>query len=255
MKKLSLCIIGAVIFTTIFLLNACSMQIPSNTDFDSAYFDVVTEDGAKVDIPQIIIRFKGKYNDINFDDFTDMILTRDGIPVTNKLTYNGVFFQGNNQTDFYFEFENENRKSGIYGFTGKYKDTDFEIYNKVVEETPLGDTPANPDDLWSVGCGGQSDGNGNLIEVSDIAFYFDGVQQAFFNADLTDLELTFKNQKIEFEFNEFDNNGRYLEIRADGKLITGFHLSFKEALTKSGVYQLTGNYRGKPFVSIEIIIK
>ena len=253
MKKLSFIMFGTIIFTAMFFLNACSKQNPSSNDFDFALFEGNSEYGVRTDISQISIQFIGKYDKINFDDFTDMVLTKDGIPIDNSLAYNGKFTYydkfmpyNDERTRFYFEFQNENREPGIYGFTGKYKGVDFEANKMVVEALPLGNVPANPDDLFSVGCVRTDE------YVSDILFDFWEIQQVFDVSDLTNLTLTFNNQEIEFEFE--DQVFRYLSVLED-KFETSFCLRFKEHLTMLGVYQLTGNYRGEPFESMEIVIK
>jgi len=114
----------------------------------------------------------------------------------------------------------------------------------IVEETPLKDTPANPNDLYSVGYGNQN----SLLRIT---FNFYGNQQSFYISDLTDLELTLNDQKIDFNIDGFIV--RYLEINLDDQIVTWFSLELKEPLTDLGTYYLIGNYRGEPF-SLEVII-
>lgn len=224
-------------------------------DFESALFDVIQNSSIKTSIPNLIIRFYGKWDYIDPDDFTDMVLTRDGIPVENNLTYTGKFdkskFEYKDITDFYFAFEDENIIPGVYGFTGKYKDVSFEVYNKIIEAYPLGDTPANPDDLFSVSFGGYTDINYKYISLVDIGFHFYGVHQAFNESDLTNLKLTLNGEEIGFSTSYLF---RYLELYENNQLYTGFNLILEDPLTVPGTYRLTGEYMGKPFESLQIDI-
>jgi len=216
------------------------------------------ENDLKIGIPSIFMRFYGIQTYINTDDFTDMVLTRDGIPVDNKLTYTGVFHQGEwwigEITDFYFAFEYENLEPGRYGFTGKYKGVPFEVYNKIIEASPLGDTPANPDYLCYVSWVSSGlYGREGAYALSSIGFNFHGTQQTFYKSDLTDLKLTLNGEEIEFML--LDSYSRYLECFGD-EVQTGFHWHFEKPFTTPGIYQMTGNYMGKPFASeiIEILV-
>ena len=200
--------------------------------------------GLKTAIRGVEMRFHDTIDKIDPEDFTDIILTRDGIIVYNKLTYNdGVnqFSWGGREaiTDFYFEFEFENNEPGVYGLTGKYKGVDFAVYSKVVESS-IDDTPANPNEFAGMSIVGSP-------IVHEIGFHFDGVQQSFYMSDLTNIALTLDGEMIPFTLRNFIV--RYVEIRNYGGVDTGYHLIFEEPPTTSGTYQFSGYYMGEPFIA------
>jgi len=247
-----------------------------------AWFYTVGNCDIKTDIPIIVVRFYGTIDEIDFNDFSDMILTRDGIPVDNKVSYTGIKQQNEwcnmNITDFYFSFEHENREPGIYGFTGKYKGEPFEVYKKIIE-APLGDIPADPDALKNLRYGF----NGDTSHITSVVFFFNGVQQVFDKSDLTDLKLTLNGEETEFSFEipsvictgtvpdeifpdwyvppTCEQHGyvtRYLEYydyAGENDVSTMYHLYFGEELSEPGIYQLTGKYRGKEFSTSQMTVK
>ena len=236
----------------------------SAEDLDFAFFDLIRQENTAVNIGLngLVMRFNGIFNSIDADDFTDMILTKDGIPVENDLIYHGRFRQGfwyGQVTDFYFEFEDGSREPGQYGLTGKYKGVDLKVQQKIVEEYPVGDTPANPADLRSIGYGGMGDGTRTgtmLLSLTEISFNFAGRQEAFYMSDLTDLKLTdLTGAEIEFEFT--DRVVRYLEVvdgcyGESGEVFTKFHLILEKPIERRGKYIFSGKYRGEPFESAEM---
>ena len=221
-------------------------------DFYMAYFNYENRDiSVKVAVYGVVMRFLGTHDSVDVNDFTDMVLTRDGVPVGNAIAYNGVFGNGvwwsredtwgAEVTDFYFDFEAANTAPGRYGFSGKYKGVPFEVYDKVIEQYPIGDAPADPGDFRFAGfCGMGADGGG-LRDISEFTVHFNGAQQTFSVADLSDLKLTLNGNEIGFSFQEYVF--RYLETEYNG-VETGFNLLFDEPLTASGTYRLTGFYRG-----------
>ena len=237
------------------LLMDTTAKIPGKEDFANAGLMTTYEDGAYIDIPQICVTFNGRFNDISLDDFTDLVLTRNGIPVENTLSYNGEFRYSSEMqmTWFALDFEHENTEPGIYHFTGKYKDFDFETGRLVVEVTPLGDEPANSEDCYGVGLGGVGYPNGTGIkELHSISFYFTGNQHAFYMSDLTQMELTLNGKKIDFKIE--DQIYRYLYVLNDDEYATWFTVVLVKHLTKTGTYKLTGYYMGKPFESMDLVI-
>jgi hypothetical protein len=230
-------------------------------DFDLAMFDLARDSESGTmnrGLPSLTLRFNGTFNEIDPDDLTDIILTKDGIVIENNLTYNGRFEYGfwwnGAMTDFYFDFDFENTEPGIYRLTGKYKGVDFEVGNTVVETYPLGDEPANPDDLIGVGFVGMPidpwdrySGMGGLMEIT---IQFSGVQQAFCMSDLTDLKLTLNGEETPFEVWE-NVVMRYVHI-LDNRPMTSFHLILIDPLDMPGTYQVSGYYRGTAFYSFPI---
>ena len=243
---------------------------PSAEDLLFVTFDPIRQENTATNIglKAMQIRFQGTFNAIDPDDFTDIALTRDGIVIENELTYYGRSERGSwygDITDFYFEFADDNREPGCYSLAGKYKGADFECPVIIVEKYPVGDTPADPADLWSIGYAGATDGiqMGTMISLDEIALSFRGVQEAFYQSDLTDLKLTLNGTEIEFKF--LERVVRYLE-GDDAKIWEGtgendyiiirtsFHLILDTPLDIPGTYQLTGNYKSVPFESPLIII-
>jgi hypothetical protein len=58
-------------------------------DFYYAWFDVITEDNVKASIPSLIVRFHGTVDSIDPSDLSDIVLTRDGVPIENSITLTG----------------------------------------------------------------------------------------------------------------------------------------------------------------------
>jgi hypothetical protein len=224
-------------------------------DFYFAYFDVLTEGDVKAAIPNLIVRLRGKVNIIDPADFTEIVLTRDGIPVENNISYSNRINQfkwGYEEiTDFYFEFSYENREPGSYGLTGKYKGVPFTVYNKILESA-ITDTPAAETDLTQVGWMYFPDESHNPLRIGEIVFYFKGRQNSFYQADLTELKLTLNGQEIACSF--IERAVRYYESTMNNDGDTSYNLVFVDEMTQSGSYVITGKYRGVPFTSHEIVI-
>jgi hypothetical protein len=189
-----------------------------------------------------------------------MVLTRNGVPVDNPLKYDGNTaldkFFGMCYTQFYFTFEHEIREPGIYSLTGKYKGVPFESQKMITEQYPIGDDPANPDDLYASGwCLEVSETEvRKTLNVDSLLFAFNGFQQMFYMSDLTDLKLTLDGEEIEFSIrNEIPLRNVWANHVGDG-VYTEFIMSLTKKLTAPGEYQLTGNYMGKPFVSDACVV-
>ena len=207
-------------------------------------------------IPGLDIWFKDKHNYINPNDFTNIILTRDGEIVNNKLKFSNYIeqfnFDGEEITSIHFAFNEENRKNGVYKLTGKYKGMDFEAVHTIGKTEQISQKPANPDDLFSVWYFGYVNKYDEYIKITEICFGFYGIQETFYLSDLSDLKLTLNGKEIEFSL--ADNVFKYPCINSLNNDETNFNLLFKEALTKPGTYQMTGKYRGKSFESIKLTI-
>ncbi len=228
----------------------------SPSDFYDAYFNVITENNVKTSIPSLIIRLHGTVETINPDDLTEVVLTRDGIVIENSVAYSGRMeqFTWNYEdiTDFYFEFATVNRVPGKYGLTGNFMGNNFTVYNKYIEEA-VTDEVADPEDLESVSWCYLPDEKNQPKIISEVVFYFKGLQNAFHPSDLTELKLTVNGSEIPFSFEE--RAFRYYEERYDKSGgDTSFNLILKEDLTTSGTYRITGNYLGKAFTSMELMI-
>lgn len=224
-------------------------------NFYYASFDVVANSKVKTSIPNLVVRFHGYINSINPEDFTDIVLTRDGVPIDNGIKLTNKIKQyvwGYEEiTDFYFEFTSNNTIPGVYGLTGKYKGVPFEVYNKIIEEG-VTDEAANPDDLDQVSFVGSWDEKDNWIEISEIVFSFDGLQNSFYLSDLTDLMITCNGKEVPFSIR--DDVFRFREINQDNLADTFYNLKLTKGITDPGIYIVSGKYKGVPFVSRELVI-
>ena len=226
-------------------------------EFYFAFFEGTAEMGRLLSISGVVVRFHGNVAEIKPDDFTEMVLKRDGVTFTNVLEYVGERFQFNwgnvEVTDFHFKFNKENLEPGRYSLSGRYRGEHFSVSDRIIEG-PLGDTPANPDDLLEVGWGYYPDINDDPEEITSISLTFRGNQQQFLLEDLTDLKLTRNGTEIALSFGS--EVYRYLTALDHG-IETSFHIPFDfdgDGLTGSGTYRLTGSYRGTKFDSMEITI-
>ncbi len=227
----------------------------NSDDFYFAFFDVLTEGKVKAAIPGLIVRFHGYINAIDPSDLTDIVLTRNGFPVQNRLSSTYQLTQGVWQyeeiTDFYFEFDYENREPGTYGLTGKYKGTPFSVYNKIIE-APISNEPADPSALNYVTWGYYTDRNDEPMKITELVFGFKGIQNAFYQSDLSDIKLFVNGVETPIKFRS--DVFRYLEYDNRSGGDTSFNLIIIDGFTQSGNYVITGKYRGVDFTSYEIII-
>jgi Sec-independent protein translocase protein TatA len=224
-------------------------------EFYFAWFDVITENNVKASIPNLIVRFHGSLDSMDPSDLTDIVLTRDGVPVDNSITFTGKVdqFKWSNEdiTDFYFSFATDNREPGNYGLTGKYKGMTFTVYNKIIEAA-VSDAAADPDELNSVSFCYLPDEKDKPKQITELVFNFNGLQNAFYQADLAELKLTCNDEElpVSFEAQVF----RYYEANMNNTGDTSFNLVLKEPFTQSGTYTVTGKYQGVEFTSMEIVI-
>jgi len=236
-----------------------STKTPTAYDFDNAWISWVQDEktGVVTAIRQICMRFNGKQNFINPNDFTDLKLTRDGIAVNNKLTFNGrtEYWSDIDKTNFYFSFAEENIEPGIYNLTGKYKGLSFKSDYKIVESlSGIGNIAANKNDLHSVEFAFVGESIFNPTAITGIWIYFNLTQQSLYQTDLTDLKLTLNGKDIKFSLT--DKISRYIYYTEDTKIpMTVYTLNFKESFISPGTYQLTGKYMGILFNSSEMTIK
>jgi len=224
-------------------------------EFYMAFFEEITNLEVKTSIPAVIMRFHGYVQTINPDAFTNIVVTRDGTVVNNPISFNGVtshFVWSNEEvTDFYFVFKHEINEPGRYSLTGRYGGMLFEVYDKIIEK-PVGDAPADPAALQEVRFAYYPDHSDNPKRVAEVGFCFKGIQQSFYESDLTDLKLTRNGSEVKFSFQP--QVFRYLETEGSS-VVTMFYLLFLgSGFSTPGTYQLTGNYRGTAFASIEISI-
>ncbi len=227
----------------------------STATLDSVFFDTIADGSKKVSIPSLIIRFYGVVESINPADLTDVVLTRDGVPVDNKVIYTGRFKSGKWQnkavTDFYFEFEHNNVEPGVYDLTGKYQGKSFDVYEKIIE-AEITDEPANPDDLWYVSWSYSTDANDNAKSLSELVFGFWGRQNKFYITDISELKVCLNGEEIPIDLS--NRIFRYCESQGTGSEYTMFNIILNKKLESSGLYKVTGKYRGKDFVSMDIEI-
>jgi hypothetical protein len=224
-------------------------------DFYLAHFDVIADKKVKSSIPNLVIRLHGLVDSINMDDLTDIVLTRDGLPIDNGITFVSKTdqFEWDYEyiTDFYFKFTTNNTEPGNYGLTGKYKGVPFEVYNKIIE-AEITDVAANPEDLNQVTFMGRMDEENNWTQFSEVVVSFNGLQNSFYVSDLSDLKITCNDKEIPYSFES--SVFRYYEVSYDNNADTAFNLVLTNKLTDPGVYVITGKYKGVPFVSNEMLI-
>ncbi len=229
--------------------------VPVAGDFYFAHFDVLTKGSVKASIPSLVIRLYGNVDSIDPADLSDIVLTRNDVPVDNSITanYRKVQFTWGYEevTDFYFDFVTTNTEPGVYNLTGKYKGVPFDVYNKILEAA-VTEEPADGEDLTSVGWAFKPDKNDKPMIISELVFYFEGLQNSFYVTDLTDLKVTLNGKEIPFSLEE--RVFRYYELSLDNVGETSFNLILENKLSDSGVYSLTGVYRGKSFTSMDITI-
>ncbi len=235
--------------------NISEMLDVSEGRLDSGIFDVVSEGNIKTSIPRLILRLRGHMDIINPDDLSEVVLTRDGKPVDNKLYYSGEYLQFNKWeedfTDFYFNFDTINILPGIYGLTGKYKGNEFTVYQKSIERE-VTEEPANPEDLECVSWLFYTNEGDQVDRISELVFYFDGFQNAFYQSDLSDMKILLNGNEIPFTLE--DRVFRYYEMNEDNTGDTSFNLLLDDELVEPGTYVMNGVYSGKAFTSMEITI-
>jgi len=223
--------------------------------FHSAFFEVISNKSMKVSIPGLVIRLKGKANAINPADLTDVIFTRDGVHVNNGLMYTGTYkslrVDNEDVTDFYFAFEYDNVEPGRYGLTGKYQGEPFEVMEKIIEKTVSGE-PAEAGALRIVELWHFTDADLSIKKITELSFLFEGHQNAFYPADLTDLKCFRDGEEIKIAF--LDEVFRYYESDGMGSANTSYNLIFSNPLTESGRYKITGRYRGVYFETNEVML-
>lgn len=231
------------------------VQEASAGDFYFAHFEVLANGSVKTSIPSLVIRMYGSVDHINPDDLTDIVLTRDGVPVDNNITAISRTMQftwGYKEvTDFYFDFAFNNTEPGNYDLTGKYKGVPFDVYNKIIE-TILTDEPADEIELNSVGWVYQPNMENEPLMLTELVFHFEGLQNEFYISDLSDIKATMNGVELPIAFGE--QVFRYYEADIDNTGDTSFNLILKEAFAVPGTYLVTGSYRGVPFTSMEMII-
>jgi len=220
-----------------------------------AFFEVAANNLTKTSISGVYVRFYGDVTSIDPDDFTDFVLTRDGKRVDNPLILSEDIIHREwsyeEITDFYFKFEREITEPGKYGLTFRYGGTPFTVYEKIIE-APVGNDPADPADLRSVGFSYNANQNDKPEKLTSASFLFSGTQQQFYLSDLTNLKLTRNGSVIEFSFRQ--DVVRYLEVE-DAGVGTLFYVDFSNGgFTTPGTYILTGAYKGVAFTSLEITI-
>ena len=224
----------------------------STGEFYFATFDTI-QDGTRISaIPNLEVRFHGKIDSINSEDFTDMILKRDGEILENPITYKEKRTY-EDCTDFYFSFAQTLIIDGIYTFTGKYKGEAFEVPPKIIESS-LGDSPANPKDLESVGFGyyAKDDDPFKVKAIAEIMFQFNGRQEVFSQSNLSEFKLLRDDEEVEFSV--LERVYRYYDYVGNRKR-TIFNLVFTEQQTLPGKYYVSGKYQGKDFKSQEMNIR
>jgi len=223
--------------------------------FYTAFFKVNSDLKKITSIPGVLMRFHGNVDMINPNDFTRMVLTQDGNIVDNPIYFNGVIshfeWYYEEVTDFYFVFDRELTEPGRYRLTGLYRGKPFTLYDTIIENS-VSDDPADPNELLGVSWGYKPDQNGKLQLINEVVFQFEGTQQSFYQADLSDLKLTLNG--VEIEFSVYPEVYRNLGPRGSGTG-TSFSLRLNDGgLNTPGTYLLTGEYRGTTFTSSDITI-
>ena len=222
---------------------------PEAEDIESVQFSYVWNGTLATNVNGIRISFGGTFNLIDPDDFTDMVLTRDGVPVDNKVVYNGQRYEYGDATEFIFEFEQAYTEPGVYGFTGMYKGIPFEVgyYNMiVVEAQPLGEKPANSADLAYAAMASTYDGVHHTVQ--NVYFVFKGVQEALNLSDLTEWKVVHDGEETPVTPTGLVH--RYAQVLQSGEIATRFEVLINEEIMFTDLDLIvTGYYMGEPLKS------
>jgi len=188
-------------------------------------------------------------------DFTDLVLTRDGVAIEKRYIYTkseemNQFSEWFNQksTSISFAFRREISEPGIYRLTGKYKGNSFVSSFVIVEDT-ITNEPADPKAMINyIGFSGFLNERGESFILE-----FEGVQQSLFISDITELKVTHNDIEVAFELCGHVVRSVVKSI-SDNTISTRYSICFAEPFTESGVYKITGKYQGVEFNSREIMI-
>ena len=213
-----------------------------------AFFEVDSTLGTINSIIGVTVRFYGHVSAIDPVDFTDFVLTRDGVKIDNPVVMNKSITQtewgSEKVTDVYFEFKQTITEPGRYGFTGRYGATPFTVTDKVIE-APGKNKPADPDKFQSSQFSHTYGPKGGLESIVGVTFTFAGQHEDFSISDLTNLKLTRDGSEIKFSLTP--EVFRYLGVEFAG-MTTTFALVFTDdGFIAPGTYKLTGEYRGRTF--------
>lgn len=231
-------------------------------EFSLADFSAISRDGITIGLNGVWFCLREAASELSQSDFGALEITCNGKPIDYSL----IFAEANIEqhphdvapyTLVHALFEESLLEQGNYRMQGNYKGVDFDAWALVeAEDMPM--LPANADDLFRVGFSYY----GELEAIAGLFFGFEQQQGTFDLSDLTDLALErtspdgtfsfFKQKKpvqISFE-NENAARGIWYEQSDDQpKLVTTFHLAFKDHILEPGNYTLRGTYRQRSFYS------
>ena len=223
--------------------NAAETFEPLLAAFTNQLYGIETEFG------KATVRFEGTFDDIDFNDFSDINLTWNGDPLqfefslTRKIKHS---YKRGYVTDIYLNITVDYEKPGVYLFSGKYKGSPFYLYITADIERING-VPAHSADLMYVSVTYLPVDEFDVHHVTDVSFHFDGYHQWFSKNDLRDVRLF--NNGADVSFRMFDYIVRhYIYDENGGVAETVFTLVFTEPLKTPGMYRLSGVYRDVPFV-------
>lgn len=231
-------------------MNSKDCKAPAAKDIFGVWFNDGWSEPINSEIRNIMFSFSGSFNYIDPNDFTDMILTRDGKPVENKAVHNGKRYDYGSETGFVFDFTQINTEPGIYSYSGKYKGVPFNISNKIIiERQPIGEEPANKSDILKADIVISISNDGVNRKAEAIEIIFKGIQPTLYLSDLTDLKLAIDGRETPFTLS--GQMFRYLGVRDGDMVVTEFHLYLQDAISvnerESSRITITGKYMGVPF--------
>ena len=212
---------------------------PEADKLESAVFIHTTDENKSFVITGVRIIFDGRHEEIIPEDFTEILLSRNGKVIDCKLIYEWyqqVTTGDGIKTYFNFKFEKEIDLFGIYQLSGSYKGEAFITAEFDIPEPPK---PDGEDVTFSVLT--YDSKNGVNLALTGVWIQFNGTYDYINPDDFTDIKLTkdksVVNVKLIYSggFNSLYNNG------------TEFYFRFEKTITEPGIYSFSGKYRGVSF--------
>ena len=92
----------------------------------------------------------------------------------------------------------------------------------------------------------------DVMTKTEFVLYFSGGQLNFSVSELSNMKLTRNGNESDFSFS---GNVEQRPLRGSGVPQYGFHVELSKPLKESGVYVMTGIYKGTAFTTDELVIE